>query len=77
MMWEPDDRPNGFGYNDGSSYPDPLADGGLGRRHGKMGGIVLVVSGSVEFVKYLTWNEEGKATIKNRLWCSPGSANGR
>jgi len=35
MMWEPDDRPNGYGYNDGSSYPDPAVDGGLGKRHGK------------------------------------------
>src|SRR6185369_1261167 len=23
IMWEPEDRPAGYGYNDGSSYPDP------------------------------------------------------
>jgi hypothetical protein len=77
MMWEPDDRPNGYGYNDGSSYPDPTVDGALGRRHGKLGGIVLVVSGSVEFVKYPTWEAKAKERTKNELWCSPGTATGR
>ncbi len=77
MMWEPDDPRNGYGYNDGSSYPDPAVDGGLGHRHGKIGGVVLVVSGSVQFIKYATWEVEAKETvIKNRLWCNPGTANG-
>ncbi len=76
MMWEPDDRPNGYGYNDGSSYPDPAVDGALGRRHGKIGGVVLVVSGSVPFVKYVTWAAEAKDSNKNRLWCNPGTPNG-
>jgi len=76
MMWEPDDKPNGYGYNDGSSNPDPTIDGALGRRHGKLGGIVLVVSGSVNFIKYAAWAQEAKATVKNRLWCNPGTANG-
>jgi len=76
MMWEPDDRPGGYGYNDGSSYPDPTQDGGLGRRHGKLGGIVLVISGSVNFIKYDAWAIEAKDKNKNRLWCNPGSANG-
>lgn len=76
MMWEPDDRPGGYGYNDGSSYPDPAVDGGLGRRHGKQGGIVLVVSGSVNFIKYETWAQEAKDPNKNRLWCNPGTRNG-
>ncbi len=76
MMWEPDDAPNGYGYNDGSSYPDPLTDGALGHRHGKIGGIVLDVSGGVQFIKYAVWAAESKASGKNRLWCNPGSANG-
>jgi hypothetical protein len=76
MMWEPDDKPNGYGYNDGSSYPDPAVDGALGRRHGKLGGVVLDLSGSVQFIKYLTWAAEAKSQAKNRLWCNPGSANG-
>jgi type II secretory pathway pseudopilin PulG len=76
MMWEPDDRPNGYGYNDGSSFPDPAVDGALGRRHGKLGGVVLDLSGSVQFIKYLVWAAEAKSPYKNRLWCNPGSANG-
>ena len=76
MMWEPDDRGTGYGYNDGSSFPDPLVDGGLGSRHGKIGGIVLNVSGSVLFVKSNAWYIEAKDTSKNRLWCNPGSSNG-
>ena len=43
VMWEPNDPGNGYGYNDGASYPDPTVDGGLGTRHGKVGGIVMVV----------------------------------
>ncbi len=76
MMWEPDDPGNGYGYNDGSSYPDPRSDGGLGHRHGKIGGIVLVVSGSVQFVKYPVWATEAADPGKNRLWCNPGTASG-
>jgi prepilin-type N-terminal cleavage/methylation domain-containing protein len=76
MMWEPDDRPGGYGYNDGSSYPDPTVDGGLGRRHGKIGGIVLNFSGSVQMIKSNAWYAEAKDTSKNRLWCNPGTSNG-
>ncbi len=76
MMWEPDDPGNGYGYNDGSSYPDPAVDGGLGHRHGKIGGVVLVVSGAVQFIKYVTWASEAKDSTKNRLWCNPGTPNG-
>jgi prepilin-type N-terminal cleavage/methylation domain-containing protein len=79
MMWEPDENLQilGYGYNDGASYPDPATDGGLGRRHGKIGGIVLVVSGSVTFVQYATWARAAKDPNSNQLWCSPGSATGR
>src|ERR1039458_5301980 len=65
MMWEPDDRGTGYGYNDGSSYPDPTVDGGLGRRHGNVGGIVLNFSGSVIFVKSNAWYAEAKDLSKN------------
>ncbi|HWX22818.1 MAG TPA: DUF1559 domain-containing protein [Candidatus Binatia bacterium] len=79
-MWEPDDTSPTLGvntYNDGSSYPDPATDFALGRRHGKIGGIVLVVSGSVQFVQYNLWANLAKQTSKNQLWCNPGSDNGR
>ena len=77
MMWEPDDRGDGYGYNDASSYPDPDFDGALGHRHGKIGGIVLVVSGSVQFVKYVEWLAEAhEKQVRNRLWCNPGTPDG-
>lgn len=79
MMWEPDDtNPTpGFGYNDGSSFPDPAVDGGLGRKHGKKGGVVLGVGGHVEIVKYEVWRRESQLPTKNRMFCNPGSVNGR
>ncbi len=80
MMWEPDDTTSQFGagvYNDGSSYPDPSVDGGLGRRHGKSGGIVLNFSGSVEFIRYDAWKREATIPTANRLYCNPGTPNGR
>jgi prepilin-type N-terminal cleavage/methylation domain-containing protein len=79
VMWEPDSsNPTpGYGYNDGSSYPDPAIDGGLGRRHGKLGGIVLAFDSHVEFVKYDAWKRESEQTGKNRMYCNPGTANGR
>jgi len=79
IMWEPDDTSTtlGYGYNDGSSYPDPAVDGGLGRRHGKLGGIVLAVDSHVEFIQYDAWKKESQMTTKNRMYCNPGTANGR
>ena len=79
ISWEPNEfAPNGnTAYNDGSSYPDPTADGALGRRHGKLGGVVIVVSGSVEFVKYRVWATLALSPTKNNVWCNPGTANGR
>ena len=79
IMWEPEDYTKEMGdntYNDGSSYPDLVYDFGLGRRHGKIGGIVLNVGGSVGFVKYADWAIESKDPNKNRLWCNPGSVTG-
>jgi prepilin-type N-terminal cleavage/methylation domain-containing protein/prepilin-type processing-associated H-X9-DG protein len=79
LMWEPDDtNPQpGYGYNDGSSYPDPDQDGGLGRRHGKRGGIVLAFDGHVEYIKYEAWRAEAKIRTRNRLYCNPGREDGR
>ena len=76
MSWEPDDRGTSYGFNDGSSYSDSAVDGGLGLRHGKVGGIVLNFSGSVIFVKSNAWYIEAKDPNKNRLRCNPGKANG-
>jgi prepilin-type N-terminal cleavage/methylation domain-containing protein len=76
MSWEPNDKGTGYGYNDGASYPDPTVDGGLGGRHGKVGGIVLNISGAVLMVKSNAWNVEARSSTKNRLWCNPGSPTG-
>ncbi|HEU5069966.1 MAG TPA: prepilin-type N-terminal cleavage/methylation domain-containing protein [Verrucomicrobiae bacterium] len=77
--WEPNEyTPSGVtAYNDASSYPDPAADGALGRRHGKSGGIVMGVSGNVQFVKYVEWAQMAQSPVKNSVWCNPGSVNGR
>jgi prepilin-type N-terminal cleavage/methylation domain-containing protein len=81
MMWEPAQEDTSIGaqwtYNDGSSFPDPAVDGGLGRRHGKNGGIVLGIDGRVEFIKYDAWNRESKMPGKNRMYCNPGTTDGR
>jgi prepilin-type N-terminal cleavage/methylation domain-containing protein len=77
-MWEPDEISPILGvntYNDGSSYPDPNSDFGLGRRHGKKGGIVQVVSGGVRFVPYDRWAALASQN-NNELWCNPGSSTG-
>jgi prepilin-type N-terminal cleavage/methylation domain-containing protein len=79
ISWEPNEFTlNGdTAYNDGSSYPDPQQDGALGQRHGKTGGIVIVVSGSVEFVKYKQWATLALSPVKNSIWCNPSSVSGR
>ncbi len=76
--WEPDEYAPGGGtaYNDASSYPNPATDAALGHRHGKIGGIVMGVSGSVLFVKYEDWARLALESGKNSIWCNPGSANG-
>ena len=78
IMWEPDEyAPGGStAYNDASSYPDPTTDAALGHRHGKLGGIVLGVSGNVLYVKYTDWAKLAQSTAKSSVWCNPGSANG-
>jgi len=81
IMWEPADSdplldPSFNDYNDGSSYPDPRMDFGLGTRHGKSGGIVVVVSGSVQFIKYALWLGLCEQPVKDQVWCNPGSLNG-
>ena len=79
IMWEPNPFLNDgvtSSYNDGSSYPDPTSDGGLGTRHGKVGGVVLGISGNVQFVKYVDWASQAKSATRNSLWCNPGTSNG-
>ncbi len=82
FMWEPDEanyyayykQSAGYNcYNDASSGLTPGE--GLGRRHGKKGGILSGFSGQAEVVSYEKFNLE----LKNQpglLHCVPGSKTG-
>jgi prepilin-type N-terminal cleavage/methylation domain-containing protein len=71
IFWETDETmPSDF--NDGANYPSE----GVSRRHDQ-GGIFGAAAGSVGYIKYVEWYAEEADTNKNRLWCYPGSPNGR
>ena len=59
-------------WNDGSSSPSE----GITRMHNQ-GTTVGLVSGGVEFMKTDAFYNEQALPTKNRLFCSPNSANGR
>jgi hypothetical protein len=79
FVWEPDEAnyyqffPSGNCYNDASSYPSQGE--GLGRRHGRNGGILLGFSGQVEAVSYDKFNRE-RLNFPGLLHCVPGSVTG-
>jgi type II secretory pathway pseudopilin PulG len=79
MMWEPDEAnyykyyPGLSCYNDASSAPSQGE--GLGRRHGKRGGILLAFGGHVVAVSYESFNKE-RLNEPGLLWCVPGSRDG-
>lgn len=85
MQWEPDEqnyyggrttRPgvNGNCYNDAAMEPDRQQ--GLGRRHGKKGGILLGFSGHARIVSYDEFNRENRR-FPGLVWCVPDSRTGR
>ena len=59
-------------FNDGSSSPDE----GITKLH-SLGTTVGVVDGHVEYLKTLRFYSEVKDPGKNRLWCNPGTVDGR
>lgn len=63
---------NPVDWNDGSSGPNE----GISRIHSQ-GTTVGVVDGHIEFMKTLKFSQEESILTKNRLWCNPGTANGR
>jgi prepilin-type N-terminal cleavage/methylation domain-containing protein len=79
VLWEPDEDnyykfyPGGSCYNDASSYPS--TGEGLGRRHGKKGGILLGFSGHIDIVTYAKFNREA-TNLPGLLHCVPGSKTG-
>jgi prepilin-type N-terminal cleavage/methylation domain-containing protein len=78
-IWEPDEAnyylefPSGNCFNDASSYPSQGE--GLGRRHGKQGGIMSGFSGQAEVVSFNLFNRE-KLAMPGLLHCVPGSKTG-
>jgi len=79
FIWEPDEPnyykfyPGQSCYNDASSYPSQGE--GLGRRHGRKGGILTGFSGHVVAVSYEQFNRE-RLNLPGLLHCVPGSATG-
>jgi prepilin-type N-terminal cleavage/methylation domain-containing protein len=59
-------------FNDGSSSPNE----GITKLH-SLGTTVGVVDGHIEYLKTLKFAAEVNITTKNRLWCNPGTINGR
>jgi len=78
-IWEPDEPnyyqyfPGGSCYNDASSYPS--IGEGLGKRHGKSGGVLTGFSGQVVNMKYDEFDREINL-FPGPLHCVPGSATG-
>ena len=71
IMWQAlESNPGDF--NDGSSSPDE----GITKLH-SIGTTVGVVDGHIEYLKTAKFYAEVAQNFKNRLWCSPGSPNGR
>jgi hypothetical protein len=70
-FWETDAAHPEY-FNDGANFP---AEGVSGRH--SQGGVQGTFSGSVNYVKLKKWYEEERETNRNRLWCYPGSSNGR
>ena len=79
FIWEPDEPnyykqfPGGSCYNDASSYPS--VGEGLGRRHGKKGGLVTGFSGQVTIISYEQYGREINVH-PGPFHCVPGSPSG-
>jgi prepilin-type N-terminal cleavage/methylation domain-containing protein len=59
-------------FNDGSSSPNE----GITKLH-SLGTTIGGVDGHIEYLKTLKFYSEVNVQTKNRLWCNPGTANGR
>ena len=71
IMWQALET-NPGDFNDGSSSPDE----GITKLH-SLGTTVAVVDGHVEYFKTLKFYAEVGNPGKGRLWCNPGTADGR
>ncbi|HXF10405.1 MAG TPA: type II secretion system protein [Desulfuromonadaceae bacterium] len=70
-FWETDETDPWF-FNDGANNPK---EGVSGRHH--QGAIQAQFDASVSYVKLDAWYNDVDFTNKNRLWCFPGSSDGR
>lgn len=70
-FWETDEN-EPYYFNDGANYPPE----GVSGRH-QQGGIQAAFDGSVSFIKLEKWYQDVTETNRNRLWCYPGSPDGR
>jgi len=71
IFWETDET-QPFYFNDGANYPSE----GVSHRHNQ-GGIYGAADGSVGFIKFVDWYAQVDDPNMNRLWCYPGSPDGR
>jgi len=70
-FWETDEKYPDY-FNDGASYPWE----GVSARHA-LGAIHATFGGQVGFIKLEVWYLEEAKPTRNRLWCYPGSKDGR
>ncbi len=70
-FWETDETQPGY-FNDGANYPEE----GVSARHFQ-GAIQGTFGGAVSYVKLKDWYGDVNDTNRNRLWCYPGSPDGR
>ncbi len=70
-FWETDET-SPANFNDGANYPSE----GVSGRHRK-GGIQATFGGTVNYIKMDVWYDEEGDPNRNRLWCYPGSDDGR
>ncbi len=71
IFWETDETEPHF-FNDGANNPYE----GVSARH-QEGAISAALDGSVSYIRLRTWDAEVDDPNRNRLWCYPGTENGR
>ena len=78
LLWEPDQSTgldSTSDFNDGANYPNNGE--GIGPLHNSKGGNALTTSGTVTFLSSITFSNLANGTVKNDLWWSPLTPNGR
>ena len=70
-FWETDETKPEY-FNDGANFPSE----GVSTRH-LQGAVQAQFDASVSYIKLTQWYDDVAETNKNRLWCYPGSPDGR